>query len=123
MTGGAGTSVMVRLMVFVAESGGEPLSVATTLMAYVPGPCPSDGVHEKRPAAASMVAPVGAFCSENEIRFTGISESVAVNWIVMGVSSATVWVALPAGVINVGALFCSLTTTSKLFVSEAAGAP
>src|SRR5580765_8433408 len=57
--GGLLISLTVTVKEFVALSGGEPLSVTTTVTALVLGPWPSVGVQLIKPLAELIVIPVG----------------------------------------------------------------
>ena len=58
-TGATFTSLTVILTMVSPESTGVPLSVATTLKVYVPGPCTSVGVQVNSPVLELMPAPAG----------------------------------------------------------------
>ena len=57
-TGGLFTSRTITVKLLVALKGGDPLSVTTVVIVFVPGPCASLGVQLMTPLA-SMVAPAG----------------------------------------------------------------
>jgi hypothetical protein len=57
--GGLFTSVTVTIKLFVALSGGVPLSVTRAVITFVLGPCASDGVHVITPEP-DIAAPDGA---------------------------------------------------------------
>src|SRR5580765_7008941 len=75
-TGALFVSVTTTVKRFVALRGGDPLSVTTVVIRFVPGPWPSDGVHEMTPLA-SIIAPLGALSSAYVRMIAGISVSVA----------------------------------------------
>src|SRR5439155_1237540 len=80
-TGAWFTSFTVIVIAAVPLIAGEPLSVATMVTGYTPGPCASVGVQQKAPFPAPIVAPVAAgvpSVSDQVIVFAGISASEAV---------------------------------------------
>src|SRR2546422_1169191 len=108
------TSLTMIERVCVALIGGAPLSVTTTLMAFVLGPCASVGVQEKTPPLL-MLAPGGTLPAKLKVSvWLGRSESVAVTVKGNSVPSSTVWLAILG---MTGATFTSLTII--VIVSEA----
>src|SRR5207249_2566782 len=100
------TEIVIAAVPFIA---GDPLSVATMVTGYVPGPCAPVGVQLKAPVAAPIVAPVAAgvpSVSDQVIVFAGTSESVAVT---VKVNAANSFVVLFPGLVTTGAEFTSFT--------------
>src|SRR5439155_23240760 len=108
-TGAEFTSFTVIVIAAEPLSTGDPLSVATMVTGYVPGPCASVGVQLKAPVPAPIVAPVAAgvpSVSDQVIVFAGTSESVAVT---VKVNAANSFVVLLPGFVTTGAEFTSFT--------------
>src|SRR5204862_1451595 len=106
-TGAEFTSLTVIVIAAEPLCTGAPLSVATMVTGYVPGPCASVGVQEKAPVPAPIVAPVAAgvpSVSDQVIVLAGTSESVAVT--VNGNAARSVVVLMP-GTATAGALFAA----------------
>src|SRR5215475_6396177 len=104
----------------VAPSGGEPLSVTTTVIVFVLGPWASLGVQVINPLAGLIVIPVGGDRRLNIRMFAGMSGSVAEADTDKVVSSSMVRF---AGTVRLGALFTSFTVTVKLLVELSGGDP
>src|SRR5439155_15284910 len=80
-TGAWFTSFTVIVIAAVPFIAGLPLSVATMVTGYTPGPCASVGVQLKAPVAAPIVAPVAAgvpSVSDHVFASAGIGPFVAV---------------------------------------------
>src|SRR5204863_174172 len=108
-TGAEFTSFTVIVIAAEPLSTGDPLSVATMVTGYVPGPCASVGVQLKAPVPAPIVAPVAAgvpSVSDQVIVLAGISESVAV---AVKASVASSFTVLFPGFVTTGAEFTSFT--------------
>ena len=118
--GGLFTSFTVTMKVFVALSGGEPLSVTVTAIVLTLGPCPSVGVQLIAPVSALIVMPAGGEIRLKERLCAGMSESEAEAETDSVVSSSIVWF---EGTVSTGGLFTSVTVTIKLFVALSAGMP
>src|SRR5690242_5492793 len=72
------TSLTVTVKLLVALNGGVPLSVTTTVMRLVDGPCASVGVQLIAPVPGATVIPAGGASRLNVSAFAGMSESVEV---------------------------------------------
>src|SRR6267142_7039366 len=94
------TSFTVTLNVFVADNGVWASSETTTVIAYAPGPCASEGVQVITPVVGFMVMPVGG-ATRLKVNAVPASGSVAVFVTINVVNSLTV---RSAGTVNVGAL-------------------
>src|SRR5436190_1853583 len=103
---------------FVALSGGEPLSITTTVIVLVLGPCASVGVQVIAPEAVLMLMPEGGASRLKLRAFVGTSESVADAETFRLVSSSSVWL---EGTFNRGGELTSLTVTEKELVAESGG--
>src|SRR5204862_1239760 len=104
------TEIVIAAVPFIA---GDPLSVATIVTGYVPGPCASVGVQLKAPVAAPIVAPVAAgvpSVSDQVIVLAGMSESVAVT---VKAKFANSFTTLLPGFVTTGAEFTSFTVIVK----------
>src|SRR6185503_10577385 len=91
----------------------ELLSVTTTMIVFVEGPCASLGVQEIAPEVALIVIPCGGDTSENVNGFAGESLSVAEADTFSEPSSSMVWF---AGTASCGAVFTSRTVTVNVLV-------
>ena len=90
-TGALFTSFTTTVKLFVSLKLGTPLSVARTVITFVPGPCVSLGVQVNWPVLGLMLAPVGAPGSRlYVIVLAGTSASVAEALKVNGVPSLIV---------------------------------
>src|SRR6185436_14652418 len=116
--GGRLISPVVTAIVSEWLCGGEPLSVARTVMNTVAGACASVGVHVKTPETGLIVAPDGAFSSENVSDCVGISESVAE---AVKVSNAPSFTDLAPIGLRTGGAFNSVTVTVMVLKSLFAG--
>src|SRR5439155_12953411 len=108
-TGAWFTSFTVIVIAAVPFIAGLPLSVATMVTGYTPGPCASVGVQLKAPVAAPIVAPVAAgvpSVSDHVIVCAGRSPSVAVT---VKANAANSFVVLFPGFVTTGAWFTSFT--------------
>src|SRR6266576_2304926 len=107
-------SVTTTVKLLVSLACGAPLSVTFTLIRLVLGPWASDGVQVSTPLLGSRLTPLGADTKLKVNAFAGRSASLAVFVTVSVLSSVTV---RSVGTVSTGALFASVTTTVKLFVS------
>src|SRR5207249_1090062 len=111
------TEIVIAAVPFIA---GDPLSVATMVTGYVPGPCASVGVQLKAPVPAPIVAPVAAgvpSVSDQVIVSAGTSESVAVT---LKANAASSFVVLFPGFVTTGGWLFEPTTmliASKSFIA------
>ena len=71
------TSFTVSVNDFVSLRFGEPLSVTTTVILFVLGPCASVGVHEMAPVLGLIAIPAGGETRLKVNVLVGMSESVA----------------------------------------------
>lgn len=71
------TSLTVTVKLLVALNAGVPLSVTTTVMMLVDGPCDSVGVQLIAPVPGTIVMPAGGVNRLNASVLAGKSESVA----------------------------------------------
>src|SRR6266702_965466 len=110
----------MTVKLLVSLSGGMPLSVTSTVMTLVLGPCASLGVQVSTPVAESSVIPLGPATKENVSVLAGISGSVAVLVTLKVESSLIVWV---GGVVSTGGLFTSLTMTVIVSAPLSGGTP
>src|SRR6266403_661790 len=94
------TSFTVTLNVFVALNGVCASSETTTVTAYAPGPCASEGVHVITPVVGLMVIPGGG-ATRLKVNAVPASGPVAVLVPINVVHSLTV---RSSGTVNVGAL-------------------
>src|SRR5207245_1938529 len=76
-TGARFTSVTVTVKLFVALNAGTPLSVTTTVIVFVLGPCASPGVQLITPLLPLIVIPEGGPTRLNVSVLAGTSASVA----------------------------------------------
>src|SRR5207253_2550764 len=105
---------------FVALKAGTPLSVTTTVIVFVLGPCASFGVQLIAPLLPLIVIPTGGPTRLNVSVLVGTSASVALAVTANALSSSSVWF---PGTVNTGATFTSRTVTVKLFVALRFGVP
>src|SRR4051812_45840362 len=94
------TSRTTTTKLWVALRLGIPLSVTTTVMVLVPGPCDSAGGQVNTPVPAAIEAPVGGDSRLKVSACTGKSLSVAKLFTVKVAPSSIVWSAIEA---NTGA--------------------
>jgi hypothetical protein len=118
-TGATFTSLTTTSKLFVTLNAGTPLSVTAIVTVFVPGPWPSSGVQLINPFVVT-VNPLGPFTSVNVSPFVGTSLSVALASALQPTCS-TMFVS--PGTVSAGALFNSVTITSKLFVTLKGGTP
>src|SRR5205814_2350916 len=107
-------------MLLVALNAGTPLSVTTTVIVFVLGPCASLGVQLIAPLLPLIVMPAGGDTRLNVSVLAGTSASVALAVTASALNSSIVWL---AGTLNTGATFTSRTVTVKLLVALNAGTP
>src|SRR5437660_10028981 len=119
-TGATFTSRTVTVKLLVALKAGTPLSVTTTVIVFVLGPCASFGVQLIAPLLPLIVIPTGGPTRLNVSVLVGTSASVALAVTANALSSSSVWF---PGTVNTGATFTSRTVTVKLFVALKAGTP
>src|SRR5262245_46719976 len=119
-TGMAFISLTTTVKVSVPLKGGAPLSVTCTVIVFVLGPSDSLGVQVNNPVAGLIAAPAGGLTRLYVSVSAAPFASAAVIANVKVVPSFTVWFGIAA---ITGALFTSLTTTVKLFVSLKFGVP
>jgi len=80
------------------------VSVTTTVIVFVLGPCPSFGVQVNTPLVALIAMPVSGDTSEKVSGLAGMSESVA---LLVTVSVAQSLIFVLAGTVSTGAVFDS----------------
>src|SRR6478736_1619768 len=112
--GAALTSFTVTVKDFESLRFGEPLSVTTTVMLFVLGPCASLGVHEIAPVLGLIVIPAGGERRLKVNVLVGTSESVAEAETFNVVSSL---ITRFVGTVRTGAVLTSFTVMVKDFVS------
>src|SRR5204862_185824 len=95
-----------------ALNAGTPLSVTTTVIVFVLGPCASLGVQPIAPLLPLIVMPAGGDTRLNVSVLAGTSASVALAVTASALNSSIVWL---AGTLNTGAVLIprALTTTSS----------
>src|SRR5213594_4077949 len=119
-TGALFACVTATVKLLLSPNAGTPLSVTFTVITFVLGPCPAVGVHVSTPVVGLMLTPAGPDTRLNVSVLAGRSASVAVFVTTSVLNSAMVW---SSGTVSTGALFASVTTTVKLWLSLSAGTP
>src|SRR5205807_840795 len=108
-TGATFTSRTVTVKLFVALNAGTPLSVTTTVIVFVLGPCASPGVQLITPLLPLIVIPEGGPTRLNVSVLAGTSASVALAATASALNSSIVWF---PGTVNTGAVFVPTTLTA-----------
>src|SRR5205823_11951937 len=108
-------SVLVKLL--VALNAGTPLSVTTTVIVFVLGPCASLGVQLIAPLLPLIVMPAGGDTRLNVSVLAGMSASVALAVTASALNSSIVWL---AGTLNTGATFTSGTGSVHVWIAVTA---